>query len=109
MAVHLLWSNLRTARTIRPHGLLHGSNQLILAPGGLEQGGTTDQATAKSPRMSILKASLTKENEMATTGEYRVGISFNPTGNKVVDKVDRAAADFIDLVKSIAECLQKWS
>ena len=48
----------------------------------------------------ILKASLTKENEMATTGEYRVSISFNPTGNKVVDKVKRAAADFIDLGQS---------
>ena len=52
--------------------------------------------------MSILTASLMKENEMATTGEYREGISFNPTGNKVVDKVKRAAADFIDLVESIA-------
>ena len=56
---------------------------------GLEEGGMTS-------------TNGTKENEMATTGEYRVGISFNPTGNKVVDKVKRAAADFIDLVESIA-------
>jgi hypothetical protein len=34
-----------------------------------------------------------------TTGEYRVGISFNPGGNVLVDKLKRAAADFIDLVE----------
>jgi hypothetical protein len=36
-----------------------------------------------------------------TLGEYRVGISFNPGGNPVVDKIKRAAADLIDLVESI--------
>jgi len=33
-----------------------------------------------------------------TLGEYRVGISFNPGGNKDVDKIKRAAADLIDLI-----------
>jgi hypothetical protein len=37
----------------------------------------------------------------ATTGEYRVGISFNPGGNPMVDKIKRAAADLIDLVETI--------
>ena len=36
-----------------------------------------------------------------TTGEYRVGISFNPGGNKMVDQIKRAAADMIDLVEGI--------
>jgi len=36
-----------------------------------------------------------------TTGEYRVGISFNPGGNEMVNKIKRAAADLIDLVESI--------
>lgn len=33
-----------------------------------------------------------------TLGEYRVGISFNPSGDKSVDKIKRAAADFIDML-----------
>lgn len=37
-----------------------------------------------------------------TTGEYRVGISFNPSGDEMVNKIKRAAADLIDLVHSIA-------
>jgi hypothetical protein len=36
-----------------------------------------------------------------TTGEYRVGISFNPGGHEMVNKIKRAAADLIDLVESI--------
>lgn len=36
-----------------------------------------------------------------TIGEYRVGITFNPGGNEMVDKLKRAAADFIDLVETI--------
>lgn len=31
-----------------------------------------------------------------TLGEYRVGITFNPGGNSVVDKIKRMAADYID-------------
>lgn len=38
---------------------------------------------------------------MTTTGEYRVGIAFNPGGNEMVNKIKRAAADLIDLVESI--------
>jgi hypothetical protein len=36
-----------------------------------------------------------------TLGEYRVGISFNPSGDELVNKVKRAAADLIDLISSI--------
>lgn len=39
---------------------------------------------------------------MATTlGEYRVGISFNPGKDEMVDKLKRAAADLIDLIDSL--------
>lgn len=38
-----------------------------------------------------------------TLGEYRVGITFNPGGNEMVNKIKRAAADLIDLVDSIAD------
>jgi hypothetical protein len=31
-------------------------------------------------------------------GEYRVGIDFNPSGNEMVNKIKRAAADLIDLI-----------
>lgn len=33
-----------------------------------------------------------------TTGEYRVGISFNPGKDAMVDKIKRSAADLIDMV-----------
>lgn len=33
-----------------------------------------------------------------TLGEYRVGISFNPGGNEMVNDIKRAAADLIDLI-----------
>ena len=33
-----------------------------------------------------------------TTGEYRVGLSFNPGGNERVSLIKRAAADLIDLI-----------
>lgn len=36
-----------------------------------------------------------------TLGEYRVGITFNPGGNPAVDKIKRAAADFIDLIATV--------
>ena len=36
-----------------------------------------------------------------TLGEYRVGISFNPGGNEMVNKIKRAAADLIDLIETI--------
>lgn len=35
---------------------------------------------------------------MTTLGEYRVGITFNPGGNEMVNKIKRAAADLIDLI-----------
>lgn len=38
-----------------------------------------------------------------TKGEYRVGINFNPSGNDLVDKIKRQAADLIDLIESIPD------
>ena len=36
-----------------------------------------------------------------TKGEYRVGISFNPSADDMVAKIKRAAADLIDLIETI--------
>lgn len=36
-----------------------------------------------------------------TKGEYRVGLSFNPSGNNVVDDIKSRAADLIDMIDSI--------
>lgn len=36
-----------------------------------------------------------------TKGEYRVGITFNPSNNDTVGKIKRAAADLIDLIETI--------
>lgn len=36
-----------------------------------------------------------------TKGEYRVGISFNPSNDDMVGKIKRAAADLIDLIEEI--------
>lgn len=38
---------------------------------------------------------------MTTLGEYRVGITFNPGGNEMVNKIKRSAADLIDLCTTI--------
>jgi hypothetical protein len=38
----------------------------------------------------------------ATEGEHRVGISFNPSGNPLVDDIKRRAADLIDLLEPIS-------
>ena len=38
---------------------------------------------------------------MTTTGEYRVGISFNPSKIPEVDKIKQAAADLIDMVEDL--------
>lgn len=40
---------------------------------------------------------------MTTTGEYRVGIDFNPSGDDTVGRIKRAAADLIDLIEEIEE------
>jgi len=37
-----------------------------------------------------------------TKGEMRVGITFNPSANRVVDEIKRAAADLIDLCETLA-------
>ena len=42
-----------------------------------------------------------------TTGEYRVGITFNPSRDPLVDEIKRAAADFIDLVESISSQVEE--
>jgi len=36
-----------------------------------------------------------------TKGGYRVGISFNPSGDDMVGQIKRAAADLIDLIDSV--------
>lgn len=36
-----------------------------------------------------------------TKGEYRVGIDFNPSGDDLVGRIKRQAADLIDLVETI--------
>lgn len=36
-----------------------------------------------------------------TKGEYRVGITFNPSNDDTVGKIKRAAADLIDLIEGI--------
>lgn len=36
-----------------------------------------------------------------TTGEYRVGINFNPSADDKVAQIKRAAADLIDLIEAI--------
>lgn len=38
---------------------------------------------------------------MQSKGEYRVGISFNPSGDDRVGMIKRAAADLIDLIDAI--------
>ena len=38
---------------------------------------------------------------MQTKGEYRVGITFNPSASGLVDEIKRKAADLIDLIDSI--------
>jgi len=40
-----------------------------------------------------------------TKGEYRVGIGFNPSGDDTVGKIKRAAADLIDTVNEIEDCV----
>jgi hypothetical protein len=35
-----------------------------------------------------------------TYGEYRVGLSFNPSGNEHIDQIKRMAADLIDYMNS---------
>lgn len=36
-----------------------------------------------------------------TRGEYRVGIDFNPSGDDLVGRIKRQAADMIDLIDTI--------
>jgi hypothetical protein len=36
-----------------------------------------------------------------TKGEYRVGITFNPSNNDIVGRIKRAAADLIDLIEAV--------
>lgn len=36
-----------------------------------------------------------------TKGEYRVGITFNPSNDDMVGRIKRAAADLIDLIEGV--------
>lgn len=38
---------------------------------------------------------------MLTTGQYRVGVSFNPSGNDAVTQIKTKAAELIDLIDGI--------
>lgn len=38
---------------------------------------------------------------MQTKGEYRVGVTFNPSANQKVDEIKALAAQLIDLIESI--------
>ena len=40
-----------------------------------------------------------------TKGEYRVGITFNPSNDDMVGQIKRQAADLIDLIESIPTAL----
>ena len=45
-----------------------------------------------------------------TKGEYRVGVSFNPSADDRVGKIKRAAADLIDLIDGIpAPAPNEWA
>lgn len=45
----------------------------------------------------VLPGSATSQ----TLGEFRVGLSFNPSADPLVDALKRAAADLIDLIETI--------
>ena len=45
----------------------------------------------------------TREKIVTTKGEYRVGIGFNPSGDKMVDVIKRHAADLIDYIETIED------
>jgi hypothetical protein len=38
-----------------------------------------------------------------TKGEYRVGITFNPSNDDMVGRIKRAAADLINLIEVVGE------
>lgn len=38
---------------------------------------------------------------MTTKGEYRVGTTFNPSADSMVDKIKRLGADLLDLIETI--------
>lgn len=38
---------------------------------------------------------------MLTKGQYRVGISFNPSGESIVDQIKAKAAELIDLIETV--------
>jgi hypothetical protein len=43
------------------------------------------------------------EDRRPTVGEYRVGISFNPSGDELVNRIKRQAADLIDTISTIVD------
>lgn len=46
-----------------------------------------------------------EEKEVNLIGEYRVGISFNPSGNVLVDKIKQKTADLINLLQDFKESI----
>jgi len=53
--------------------------------------------------VDVMDHSFDRERKMATLGEYRVGIDFNPSGNSGVNHVKQAAAALIDLIDQIPD------
>lgn len=51
--------------------------------------------------MNNVKDPVTGVERPPTKGEYRVGITFNPSGSEIVNKLKRLAADLIDAVEEI--------
>ena len=52
---------------------------------------------------SVTGAEINTAPPALTKGEYRVGISFNPSGFPEVDRVKRLSADLIDEIEKIAQ------
>lgn len=48
-----------------------------------------------------MKDSRMSEDRPQTVGEYRVGVSFNPSNNSAVDEIKRKTAELIDLMMAL--------
>lgn len=49
--------------------------------------------------MSAVQKAEKEAQMQQTKGQYRVGITFNPSGNEAVDEINRKAADLIDTIE----------
>ena len=53
-----------------------------------------------------MKDTKMSEDRKQTEGEYRVGVSFNPSNSSAVDEIKRKTAELIDLIE-LHWCMQK--